>query len=438
MSPPARCFRGISTPFYSAFCILHSAVLVACRPADDGTLRFWGFGREGETVARLVPAFERENPGIRVRVQSIPWTAAHEKLLTAQVGRATPDVAQLGNTWIPELVTLGALEPLDGSLAASADLHRDRYFGGIWATNLIDGQTYGIPWYVDTRVLFYRKDLLSRAGYDSVPATWAEWREAMRAMKRQGGAAQYPLLLPLNEWPPQVILGLQTGSPLISSDGYGRFSDSAFAQGFDFMLGLFQERLAPPFGGSEIANLYQEFSRGTIAMYITGPWNLGEFRRRLPAEQQHLWATAPLPGPAGRGVSLAGGASLVIFKSSGKKAAAWKFIEYLSRPEVQAEFYRLTGDLPARLEAWNDSSLATDVAAGAFRQQLDRVVPTPMIPEWENVTQKIIDWTERAVKGGLSSREALAGLDGEVNRLLERRRWLLSRERPTTTAGATP
>jgi multiple sugar transport system substrate-binding protein len=61
-----------------------------------------------------------------------------------------------------------------------------------------------------------------------------------------------------------------------------------------------------------------------------------------------------------------------------------------------------------------------------------------MIPEWENVTQKIMDWTERAVKGGLSSREALAGLDGDVNRLLERRRWLLSRERQAATGGATP
>jgi multiple sugar transport system substrate-binding protein len=410
-----------------------------CRPAsDDTSLRFWGFGREGEVAAQLIRGFERENPDIRVRVQSIPWSAAHEKLLTAQVGRATPDVAQLGNTWIPELVTLKALEPLEPLRARSAAIRPPSYFPGIWATNYVDGTLYGIPWYVDTRVLFYRRDLLARAGYDSVPGDWDGWRTAMLAMKRNAGPREYPLLLPLNEWPPQVILGLQGGSELISPDGYARFSDPGFARGFEFMLDLFRDGLAPAVSGNEIANLYQEFSRGTIAMYITGPWNLGEFRRRLPPELQDAWDTTPLPGPSGpgSGVSLAGGSSLVIFRSSTKKAAAWRLIEYLSRPDVQAEFYRLTGDLPARVEAWEDSSLAGDQQARAFRVQLERVVPTPMIPEWENVTVKVMDWTERAVRGRVGAEPALRGLDAEVNQLLERRRWLLSR-RPAS-AGATP
>ena len=65
-------------------------------------------GREGEVLSDLVPAFEEEHPGIRVQVQQIPWSAAHEKLLTAFVGDATPDIAMLGNTWVPEFVALGA------------------------------------------------------------------------------------------------------------------------------------------------------------------------------------------------------------------------------------------------------------------------------------------------------------------------------------------
>src|SRR2546425_8030194 len=45
----------------------------------------------------------------------------------------------------------------------------------------------------------------------------------------------------------------------------------------------YRDGLAPPVSNTEVANLYQEFARGTFAMYITGPWNIGEFRRRLPA-----------------------------------------------------------------------------------------------------------------------------------------------------------
>src|SRR5437879_2230508 len=85
--------------------ILHSASLlaltIACtsRPTQQDRLKFWGLGREGEVVAQLMPEFERRT-GIRVDVQQIPWTAAHEKLLTAYVGETTPDLAQMGNTWI--------------------------------------------------------------------------------------------------------------------------------------------------------------------------------------------------------------------------------------------------------------------------------------------------------------------------------------------------
>ena len=79
-------------------------------------------GREGEVVGELVRDFEREHPGIRVQVQQIPWTAAHEKLLTAHVGGSLPDVGQLGNSWISEFGTLKSLEPLDPWLQGKGEL----------------------------------------------------------------------------------------------------------------------------------------------------------------------------------------------------------------------------------------------------------------------------------------------------------------------------
>lgn len=404
------------------------ALLFGCSHADDQTtLRFWAFGREGEVVTVLVRSFEQEHPGVRIQVQQIPWSAAHEKLLTAIVGRATPDVAQMGNTWIPEMVTLGALAPVASRLADSS------YFPGIVATNVVNDTLFGLPWYVDTRVLFYRKDILARAGYPAMPDTWSGWRDAMVAIKRTAGPGQYAIFLPVNEWPPQAILGLQQGSPLIDSRGFGAFRQPAFARAFDFLLSLYRDGLAAPVTSNDIANLYQEFARGTFAMYISGPWNLGEFRRRLPPELQNSWGTAPLPGPSGpaSGVSLAGGSSLVVFRASPRRELALQLLEYLSRPAQQARFYHLTGDLPARREAWADSSLAGDREADAFRVQLGRAVPTPMVPEWEEVTTKLMDYTEVAVRRSQTAAAALASLDADVDRLLERRRYLLSRRRGT-------
>ena len=387
-------------------------------------------GREGEVLLELIPAFEREHPGVKVQVQQIPWSAAHEKLLTAFVGDATPDIAMLGNTWVPEFVALDALEPLDQRVGASKDVDRSDYFPGIWSTNVVDGSTYGIPWYVDTQVLFYRTDLLAAAGYDRMPVTWADWREAMVRIKKRMGPHQYPLLIPVTEWRPPVIFGVQSGSPLLRDGGrFGAFSQPQFLRGFDFYIELFRDSLAPVLSATEISNLFQEFERGNIAMYISGPWQIGEFRTRLPKNMQDKWMTAPLPGADGPGVALAGGASLSLFRKSAHKSEAWAVMEYLSRTDVQVKFHHLTGDLPPRRTAWMDSALAGNKYAAAFRDQLDRVVPTPPVPEWEQIATKVLQYGEAAVRGRQTPEQAMSALDRDVNNLLEKRRWLMDKSR---------
>ena len=119
-------------------------------------------------------------------------------------------------------------------------------------------------------------------------------------------------------------------------------------------------------------------------MYITGPWNVGEFRRRLPPEMQDKWATAPLPARDASepsGVSMAGGSSLVVLRSTQHRAAAAKLIEFLSEPAQQVRFFELTGDLPARRSAWRAPALLADPHFPAFRAQLERVAPMPKVPE---------------------------------------------------------
>ena len=443
--------------------IVLSLALSGCarHAGEPATLRMWAMGREGEVVGELVRDFEREHPGIRVHVQQIPWSAAHEKLLTAHVGGSLPDLGQLGNSWIAEFGALEALLPLDTLLAATSagagaaasagvpagvpaaggsgsgsGLGRDAYFGGIWDTNVLDGITYGVPWYVDTRLLFYRKDLLARAGWSTMPVTWAEWRRCLEDLKRRYGARHWPVFLPTNEWMQPVVFGMQAGSPLLADGGTrGAFEGPEFRRAFDFLLGLYRDRLAPAIGFNDIANKYQEMERGTIAMVITGPWELGEFARRLPDSLQHAWSTAPLPGPDGPGVSFAGGSSLVMFRGTKHPREAWALIQYLSRPDVQVRFWRLTGDLPARQEAWADTALTADARTRAFGEQLTRTVPCPKVPEWEEIATRVWEQTDRAVRGAASPDSALATLDRIVDRMLEKRRWLAARRQAKGTRG---
>lgn len=397
------------------------------------TLRFWAIGSEVEKIRSILDEFERENPAIELRVQQIPWSAAHEKLLTAYAGDATPDICQLGNTWIPEFVALDALEPLDARIKASKVVDPNDYFPGLWATNQVDNQTYGIPWYADTRVLFYRKDLLERAGWPKPPETWDDWLDAMRAIKRQASPDDYAILMPTNEWEHLTILGLQTGAEMLRDDGrYGNFAAPEFRKSLEFYSRLFDEGLAPPVTNTQISNYWEEFGRGHFAMYITGPWNLGEFQRRLPSDQQNDWATAPLPRPKDSrfSVSQAGGSGLVIFRQSSNSDGAWRLIEFLSRPENLVQFYELTGNLPPRESAWALGGLENEPKVRAFHTQLEHARPLPRIPEWEQITTKIMEAGQTVVAGKKTIDEALAELNQSVDVILDKRRWMIAKKNP--------
>jgi multiple sugar transport system substrate-binding protein len=411
--------------------IVAIAPLSGCGTSGRGetVLKFWAMGREGEVVVDLIPEFERTHPGIRVEVQQLPWTAAHEKLLTAFAGDATPDICQLGNTWIPEFAALGALEPLDARVAASQVVDHGDYFAGIWDTNVIEGKLYGVPWYVDTRLLFYRRDLLKEAGFAAPPVSWQEWSATLAAIKERVGPERYAVLLPLNEFEPLVALALQQEEPLLRDGGrWGNFRSAGFRRTLAFYLGMFKQGWAPPVTNTQISNVWNELGRGYISFYISGPWNIGEFKRRLPAEQQPTWMTAALPGPDGPGASIAGGSSLAVFRASPRKDAAWQLAEFLSQPAVQSRFHAMTGDLPPRRSAWNEASLAADPYARAFRDQLERVKPTPKVPEWERIATEMRLVAERAVHGELTVDQAAETLDASADRILEKRRWLLARE----------
>lgn len=393
---------------------------------EQTVLSFWALGSEGDKVRSMVREFERTHPGISVELQQIPWTAAHEKLLTAYAGDATPDLCHLGNTWISEFVLLQALEPLGDRINRSTALERDDFFPGVLASNIVDSVIYGVPWYVDTRVLFYRSDLLTEIGYPAGPRTWDEVMTICQVLQSDRYRIRYPFFLPTNEWVPAVILGVQCGSGLLREDAtFGDFRGPEFHRGFELLISFYRKGYAPV-GMTDVLNRYHAFAEGYYAMYITGPWNIGEFQQRLPPEMQGRWMTAPLPTVDSLypGPSLALGASLVVFRRSAHKEEAWKLLEFLSTREHQLGFYKATGNLPSRISAWDDEALASNVYVKAFRTQLDRIEPMPRVPEWEQIAMKLQYQLELAAAGELSVDETLVSVDEAVDRILEKRRWV--------------
>lgn len=403
------------------------AALGGCaRGGRSGDLSFWAMGDEGGKIPQLMPAFEQVNPGTRVIIQPLPWSAAHEKLLTAYVGGSLPDVSQVGNTWIAELAAIGALAPVP---PAQAGLLTDQ-FAAVLDTNRVTGIDYGVPWYVDTRVQFFRRDLFAKLGLSEPPSTWAEWKTGLHGIKRAAGPGNYAILLPLNEPEQLLTFGLQQGDPLLrDQDSRGNFASPGFKAALAFYKSLFDEGLAPIATASQISNIWNEFAKGFFSVFISGPWTIGDLRSRLPAGFQSKWATATMPGPTRPGASAPGGASLVVPKTARDPAASWRLIDYLTRPATQIQFQQIAGSLPSRKSAWAAPALASDSNVHTLARQLDIARPLPKVPEWERIATELQIVAETMVRGHLGVDAAASEMNQRADKLLAKRRWMLDQGR---------
>jgi multiple sugar transport system substrate-binding protein len=425
-----------------ALCV--GAALTSCAP-ERPRLTFWAMGHEGERVGAILAPFAREHPHIDLDIQVIPFASAHDKLLTAHAGRSTPDVCQLGNTWVAEFVAMNALASLDERVAASKVIDPGDYFEGVWRGNVVDGRLWGLPWYVESRALFYRTDLFAEAGFPRAPETWAELSAATKAITRDadgdGRPERYGISLPPNPKgsPIPLFFAWQNGADLLDATlTHAAVETPAFREALDHYVDFFRRGVSPREIGA-LTNFYQAFADGAFASFVSGPWEVKGLRDRAP-QIDGRWAVAPLPAKEAGGsrASLAGGSSLVVFRTADPAAEAWALVEYLSRPEVQLAFYQATLDLPARRSSWRAPVLADDPHARAFYVQLEHARPPPQVPEWEQLADRLGRWVEQLVHGESTTEEATLGLSRDIDAILEKRRWLLSRRRGAAAKGTAP
>lgn len=397
--------------------------LSACGSSGEGKLRFWAMGNEAAAMPELL---KRRPPpaGIpAVDLQPLPWTAAHEKLLTGFAGGSLPDLGQIGNSWLSELAAIGAIAPVP---AKYESLITDQ-FAGVVDTNRIADQLWAIPWYVDTRIHYYRKDLFERAGYAAPPTKWSEWKAALHKVKTVAGAGNYAILMPVNEYEHLVTYALSAGAEMLKDKGTrGGFSSPEFLEALGFYKSLFDEGLAPLAAAAQISNVWTEFERGFFSIYPSGPWTIGEMQKRLPSDFQPKWATAANPGPDGPGSAAPGGSSLVVFAGARNPDAAWAMIAHLLDPGNQRVFQELTGDLPAKKSAW---AAMDDPIVRPFAEQLDRSRALPKVPEWERIVTEMQVVAERMLRGQFGVKEAALEMDKRADRLLEKRRWMMDKGR---------
>jgi multiple sugar transport system substrate-binding protein len=370
--------------------------------AVSGTLEVWAMGNEGALLGDFVAAFEEEYPEVTVNVTPVDWGQAVAKLQTAIGGRQTPDITQMGTDMMGQFASTGALEAVPANFAA------DAYFDSAWTTGAVDGVQYGVPWYVETRLLYYRTDLAEGAGMSDAPGSWEELKAAAQAM--QEGGAEWGISLGTKNYQEYLPFVWSNGGAVVNEDGSFALDSAQAVEALTFYDSFFEEGLSPT-AVPEGFDITPAFVSGTHPMFVSGPWHLGLIEEAGGADLEGKWAIAPHPGKDGPpGISFLGGSNLTVFKDSENKEAAWAFIEWMSRPETQVAWYQEATVLPAVEAAWDDAALADDENLSLFGEQLGSTAAPPAIPTWAEISSALNEQLERVTVGDVTPQDGASAM----------------------------
>ncbi len=371
-------------------------------------LNFWVMPNAGfatrSILERYIREFEEVRPDVRVILTVQPWSLAWNRVMEVIKGRqvrAMPDVMQVGTTWITTLSYLGALEQVPDNPFGPRE-HR-------MASSIGDSSSYCIPWFIDIRVLYYRRDIFEAFQID--PRLLEDWKGFIRAcveLKKNLGKGDFPrILAPLaipGQKPAVLMHDLapwvwEAGGDFCSDDmREANLNQAPLIEGCEFYFDLIDQGFMPiPNSALPQGN----FFTGHYAMQFSGSWPIDTFLNpssplSVP-EVVNGTGLVPLPsGPQGRYTFL-GGSNLGVCSSSQNKELAWEFIHFLMDPTRAVSHARAIGALPARLSGMDGLFERVPSAKEVFFSSFGYARRLPRMVELGSVEQILYKMSTRVL-----------------------------------------
>jgi ABC-type glycerol-3-phosphate transport system substrate-binding protein len=379
-------------------------------PTEPVSISFASWIATSDEFQAIVDDFEKEHPNITIELHDVSADQARQKYITQIAGNNTPDTAYVDNGWVTEFASRGGLTNLDNYMERSDLVDPDDYVEPFSEFASYEGSMYAAPLRGESSAIFYRTDMFEAAGITEMPDTWEEFEEVAAKLtipeKKQYGWVAFAPESAYNFYPWLWQAGGDIGTP----DGDILWDSPEAIEAAEYYVGL--TKYAPPdYLNANAWDARLGFFNDQIAMYPAGNWFAGVLQEEAP-NLDGKWNTFPFPeGPAGCGTTIASD-SVVIFEDSDKKDAAWKWVEYLSSPEVMA---RLTYEsdnatsLPARTSLLEgEELLEAKPLLGAFAEAMPcGGTSTVLNPNWNQAQDELILALGAAFYGEMTPEEAL-------------------------------
>ncbi|HUJ09677.1 MAG TPA: ABC transporter substrate-binding protein [Verrucomicrobiae bacterium] len=421
-------FRTWDSRFWMGLLLLFAASLVGCEKRAESTegVVVLNVLMEPDTTGiwrKLFAEFHERNPGIQIHhVEGPTATDAREDLYTTSFlsGESAYDLVYADVVWIPKFAAAGWLEDLTDRWSPS---EWDRFISGSIEGSKYRGRIYRVPTQIDGAVLFYRKDLLAKAG-ERPPATFDDLAQISQKL-------QHPPQLWGFVWQGKQYEGLACDF-LEVLIGYGGFwinpdtdqvglDQPAGVAALTFLTDCVQKwKISPP-GVTTYAEEQsrQLFQSGRAIFLRNWPyvWPLSQ-REESPIKGKV--GLAPMPkSDDGRPASTLGGYGFAIAKSSHHQDAAWKFCEFISALPQIRRINQATAIQPALKSFYENSP---DPVQQAIYRVLQTTVPRPPVPQYAQASDILQRYVSAALTGRLTPKQAMRGAASETRLLLRRTR----------------
>ncbi|MFQ5788946.1 MAG: ABC transporter substrate-binding protein [Acidobacteriota bacterium] len=377
---------------------------------------------EHRLLRDLLDRFEMET-GIRVVDETLPSSSdlQHQYFITTLEGGSDElDVLSMDVIWVPEFSRAGWLTDLSSMLPPE---DREDFFPAPLDACTYRGRLYGVPWYIDGGVLYYRKDLLQKYGL-AVPLTYPELADAaLRILEGERKADFYGFIWQGKQYEGLVCVSLEVLSSFGGSvlrDGRVAIASPEARQAFRFLRDLLTRGVSPPMvttADEEATRTVFGSGKAAFLRNWVYAWNLFE-REGSPIRGKV--GVAPIPSGAGQaGGATLGGWQLGIARQSRQPEKAWALIEFLTRPENQAYLTRTVGYRPSRRSLYLDPSLIEEIPIlPRLLPVLERALPRPVTPLYLALSQILQSEISAIVAGIKDVDEALEDARREMEFLL--------------------
>ena len=380
-------------------------------PSGPATIRLWLNGEDTPQamVDYASAEFTKLHPDSKVVFERQQWTGIVEKLTTSLSSNDSPDVVELGNTQAQSFEAAGALADLT---AKKADLGGDDLVQSLVEAGSYDGKFYGAPYYGGARVVFYRKDLLQKAGL-KIPTTTQEFVDAGIALKKANAsvAGFSGIYLPGKYWYAALPFIWDNGGDIATRQGdkwQASLSSAGSVAGLQIVKKIMDEASAAPKDGDEQKD-YVAFCAGQVGMLMGPGWKLGQItdpKDGCPAMKDKIGAFA-LPGKTAGTTAPAflGGSNLAVSAKSKHADLAYDLLKIMTSDGYQTQF-AAKGLLPARKSLL--AKVTGDDAADAQAKAAANSRFVPSSEKWAGIEAGTVlpDMLVAIAKGGDVAGEA--------------------------------